>query len=146
MTDVVMSIKPVHLKRIVTGVKNYEFRKYIPKKGVNRLWIYTSSPECRLEYMAVIDKIVTYPDKITEEGLGNAEFNNGGKKAIHAYHISKLYKLKEPLTLDELKKEYSFTAPQSFMYLESNEKLKKYLEMVELDDWCKHHTSEEDED
>lgn len=41
MTDVVMSIKPLHLKRIVAGVKNYEFRKYIPTKGVDRLWIYT---------------------------------------------------------------------------------------------------------
>lgn len=134
MTDVVMSIKPVHLNRIVTGVKNYEFRKYIPKKGVDRLWIYTSSPVCKLEYMAVIDNIVTYPDKITEEGFGNTEFNSGEKEAIHAYHISKLYKLKESLRLDELKKEYSFTAPQSFMYLESNEKLKKCLENIELEE------------
>lgn len=134
MTDVVMSIKPVHLNRIVTGVKNYEFRKYIPKKGVDRLWIYTSSPECRLEYMAVIDKVVTYPDKITEEGFENTEFNDGQKEAIHAYHIIKLYKLKEPLTLEKLKKEYNFTAPQSFMYLESNEKLKKRLENIELEE------------
>lgn len=131
--DVVMSIKPIHLKRIVQGVKNYEFRKYIPQKGVERLWIYTSSPVRKLEYMAVIDKIVTYPDKITEEGFGNTEFNNGEKEAIHAYHIGELYKLKDGLTLDKLKKEYNFTAPQSFVYLASNEKLKKELENVELE-------------
>lgn len=134
MTDVVMSIKPVHLKRIVAGVKNYEFRKYIPTKGVDRLWIYTSSPVCKLEYVAVIDRIVSYPDKITEVGFGNVEFNNGEKWAIHAYHIGELYKLKEPLTLAKLKEEYHFTAPQSFMYLESNEKLKRRLENIELEE------------
>lgn len=133
MTDVVMSIKPVHLKRIVAGVKNYEFRKYIPTKGVDRLWIYTSSPVCKLEYLAVIDRIVSYPDKITEEGIGNAEFNNGEKEAIHAYHIGELYKLKAPLTLAKLKEDYHFTAPQSFIYLGSNEKLNECLQSAEME-------------
>ena len=55
MIDVVLSIKPKFVNLIKDGHKNYEFRKYSPKKGVDRIWIYTSSPICSLEYVAEID-------------------------------------------------------------------------------------------
>lgn len=128
-----MSIKPVHVKRIKSGVKNYEFRKYVPSRGVDRLWVYTSSPVCALEYVVDIDKIVEYPDKISEEGYGNVEFNVGEKEAPYAYHIKSLYRLKKPIHLGELREKFKFTAPQSFFYLDSNVKLKKYLESVEVE-------------
>lgn len=130
MTDVVISIKPVHVERIKSGVKNHEFRKYVPSRGVDRLWIYTSSPVCALEYVADIDKIVEYPDKIAEDGYGNIEFNMGEKEAPYAYHIRSLYRLKKPIHLGELREKFKFTAPQSFFYLDSNIKLKEYLESV----------------
>lgn len=133
MTDVVMSIKPVHVEKIKSGVKNHEFRKYVPSRGVDRLWIYTSSPVCALEYVADIDKIVAYPDKIAEDGYGNVEFNMGQKEVPYAYHIKSLYRLKKPIHLGELREKYKFTAPQSFFYLDSNVKLKKYLESVEVE-------------
>lgn len=133
MTDVVMSIKPVHVARIKSGVKNHEFRKYVPSRGVDRLWVYTSSPVCALEYVVDIDKIVAYPDKIVEEGYGNTEFNMGEKEAPYAYHIKSLYRLKKPIHLDELREKYKFNAPQSFFYLDSNIKLKEYLESVEVE-------------
>ena len=133
MTDVVMSIKPVHVERIKIGVKNHEFRKYVPSRGVDRLWIYTSSPVCALEYVADIDKIVAYPDKIAEDGYGNVEFNMGQKEASYAYHIKSLYRLKNPIHLCKLREKYKFTAPQSFFYLDSNVKLKECLESVEVE-------------
>lgn len=128
-----MSIKPVHMERIKSGVKNHEFRKYVPSRGVDRLWIYTSSAVCALEYVADIDKIVAYPDKIAEDGYGNMEFNMGEKEATYAYHIKSLYRLKKPIHLGELREKFKFTAPQSFFYLDSNVKLKKYLESVEVE-------------
>ena len=133
MTNVVMSIKPVHMERIKSGVKNHEFRKYVPSRGVDRLWIYTSSAVCALEYVADIDKIVAYPDKIAEDGYGNMEFHMGEKEATYAYHIKSLYRLKKPIHLGELREKFKFTAPQSFFYLDSNVKLKKYLESVEVE-------------
>ena len=102
MIDVVISIKPKFVDLIKDGHKNYEFRKYIPKKGVDKLWIYTSSPICTLEYVAVIDNIVTYPKHIIEEGIGNDDFNNGLKQSKHAYHIKHLYRLKTPLKLERI--------------------------------------------
>ena len=80
MIDVVVSIYPKFTNLIKTGEKNYEFRKYVPKRGVDRLWIYSSSPECSLEYMAEIDKIVEFPQKIAEKGIGNDDFNNRFKE------------------------------------------------------------------
>lgn len=133
MIDVVMSIKPKFVDLIKEGLKNYEFRKYIPKKGVNRLWIYTSSPICRLEYVVDIDNIITYPEHIKEKGIGNDEFNRGLKQSKHAYHIKNLYRLKAPLKLERLKSEFCFTAPQSYFYLENNQKLSEFILTQELE-------------
>lgn len=133
MIDVVISIKPKFVDLIKDGHKNYEFRKYIPKKGVDKLWIYTSSPICTLEYVAVIDNIVTYPKHIIEEGIGNDDFNNGLKQSKHAYHIKHLYSLKTPLKLERLRKEFGFTAPQSYFYLENNQKLSEFVRRQELE-------------
>ena len=133
MIDVVISIKPKFVDLIKDGQKNYEFRNYIPKKGVDRLWIYTSSPICTLEYVAEIDNIVTYPKHIIEEGIGNDDFNNGLKQSKHAYHIKHLYRLKTPLKLERLRKEFGFTAPQSYFYLENNQKLSEFVLMRELE-------------
>lgn len=133
MIDVVASIKPTFSQLIVDREKNYEFRKYIPKRGIDRLWIYSSSPVCTLEYVAEIDNIIIYPECILEKGFGNEDFNNGLKKSKYAYHINHLYRLRNPLKLKELKEKFDFTAPQSYFYLDSNEKLSKYLLSQQLE-------------
>lgn len=133
MTDIVVSIYPKFTNLIKTGEKNYEFRKYVPKRGVNRLWIYSSSPACSLEYVAEIDKIVEFPEKIAEKGIGNDDFNNGLKKSKFAYHIKHLYRLASPLSLERLRSEFGFSAPQSYFYLDSNDELKDYLQSQNLE-------------
>lgn len=133
MIDVVISIKPKFVDLIKNGQKNYEFRKYIPKKGVNRLWIYTSSPIRSLEYVAEIDNIVTYPEHIIEEGFGNEDFNNGLKQSKYAYHIKHLYHFKKPLKLEQLRFEFGFTAPQSYFYLKNNQKLSEFVLTQDLE-------------
>lgn len=127
MTDIVVSIYPKFTNLIITGEKNYEFRKYIPKRGVDRLWIYSSSPIRSLEYMAEIDKIVEFPQKIVEKGIGNDDFNNGLKKSKYAYHIKHLYRLSTSLSLERLRNEFEFSAPQSYFYLDSNDELMRFL-------------------
>lgn len=133
MIDILISIKPKFTSLIKEKKKNYEFRNYIPKKGVDRLWIYTSSPICSLEYVADIDNIVTYPKHILEEGVGNDEFNKGFVQSKYAYHIKHLYRLKIPLKLDKMRTEFGFTAPQSYSYLANNPKLSEFVLMQELE-------------
>ena len=98
-----ISIKPEFTKRIEIGEKNYEFRKYIPKERFDKLYVYETVPTCSLKYILTIDKIVEYPNKISEKGYGNDDFNNGLKKSKFAYHILKVEKLDNPISLKELK-------------------------------------------
>lgn len=40
---------------------------------------------------------------------------------------SLFYKIKEPITLKDLKSKFGFSAPQSFVYLDKYKELKNYL-------------------
>ena len=115
-SGIFISIKPNFTKIIETGEKNYEFRKYVPKRDINKLYVYESFPTCCLKYILFIDRIIEYPTIIEESGIGNDEFNEGLKKSKYAYHIKKVYKLINPIALVDLKRNYNFTAPQSYAY------------------------------
>ncbi len=123
-----ISIKPEFTKRIELGEKNYEFRKYIPKEKIDKLYVYETVPTCSLKYILTIDKIIEYPNKIIEVGYGNDDFNNGLKKSKYAYHISKVEKLDKSINLKELKNDYSFAPPQSYAYDSRYPKLTNYIE------------------
>ena len=116
MKGIYISIKPVHLKRIVTGKKDYEFRNYYPKEHIDVLYVYESSPTCELRYVIELGEIVKYPNKITKEGYGNEDFNKGLKNSKYAYEIKHLYELERFISLKELKKKYGFNPPQSYAY------------------------------
>ena len=111
-----ISIKPKFIKKIEKGEKNYEFRKYIPKEEFDKLYVYETVPTCSLKYILTIDKIIEYPNKIDEKGYGNDDFNNGLKKSKFAYHILRVEKLDNPISLNCLKKNFGYTAPQSYAY------------------------------
>ena len=36
--DIIITIKKDHSENILKGKKTYEFRKYIPKTGIKRIW------------------------------------------------------------------------------------------------------------
>ena len=46
--DVLISIKPKYVKKIISKEKKYEFRKNIFKKNVDTIIIYTTSPEKKI--------------------------------------------------------------------------------------------------
>lgn len=116
MKGIYISIKPVHLNRIVTGKKNYEFRNYYPKEHIDVLYVYESSTTCKLKYIIELGEIIKYPNKITKEGYGNEDFNKGLKNSKYAYEIKHLYELERFIPLKELKEKYGFNPPQSYAY------------------------------
>ena len=118
-----LSIKPKFTKKIETGEKNYEFRKYIPKDEIDTLFVYETSPTCKLKYIIELGKIVQYPNKIRECGYGNIDFNAGLKKSKYAYEIKHVDLLEKPICLKELKEIYGFAPPQSYAYDSRYEKL-----------------------
>ena len=42
--DIIITIKKDHSKNILKRKKTYEFRKYIPKTKLTRVWVYTGMP------------------------------------------------------------------------------------------------------
>ena len=46
--DVLISIRPEYVARIINGEKKYEFRKRIFKQHVRRIFIYSSAPQKRI--------------------------------------------------------------------------------------------------
>jgi predicted transcriptional regulator len=125
-----ISINPESMNKIIKGIKNNEFRNYIPKSGFTLLYVYETAPTGKLKYVIEIGEIVSYPDKIEEEGDGNTDFNNG-KKTKYAYSISKVEELVNPISLRELKEKFGFLPPQAFSYGKRYPNLTAYIEITE---------------
>ena len=88
-----------------------------------------SSPDQTLRYIATISHGKSPGEIEVEDGMGNADFNAGLKKAAYAYGIKELYQLKEPLALTEMQARYGVTFPQRFSYVSA-----KMIEKIVLED------------
>ena len=111
-----ISIKPKYTKKIETGEKTYEFRRYYPKQKINTLYVYETVPTCALKYIIEIGKVIKYPNKLTKKGYGNQDFNEGINNPKYAYEIKHVYLLKTPISLKELRETYNFMPPQAYAY------------------------------
>lgn len=127
MTELICSLKPVYANLLLSKQKNHEFRSVKPKNLPKKIWLYVSSPESKLMYLADVGEIIEYPNKIQDPGDGNQEFNNSENIRDFAYPIVHFYKIKEPITLKDLKSKFGFSAPQSFAYLNKYDELQNYL-------------------
>ena len=77
MTSAVfMSIKKIHMKRILNKIKNHEFRTKKPKKEFDYIIVYVPTPIKELKYILKVKQPVASPNKISIDGYGNKEFNN----------------------------------------------------------------------
>ena len=121
-----VSINPEATSKIVQGIKNHEFRNYIPKKSFKFLYVYVTAPQSKLKYVMEIGDIVKYPEKLDKDGDGNLDFNIG-KKSKYAYPIIKVYELAYPISLEELKNKFDFVPPQAFAYSETFSELTEHV-------------------
>lgn len=129
MNAVFMSIKEIHINRIISKIKNHEFRSKIPKKDFDYIIVYVPTPVKELKYVLKVKKPIESPNKILIEGYGNKDFNEN-KKSKYAYPIENAYEINKPLKLDILKQKFNFTAPQSFAYGEKYQELLDYINKV----------------
>ena len=103
--DILMSIKPDHMRNIVSRLKTHEYRKYLLPGSVQRIWFYTTAPDQEVRHVATIGP-GKQPGEVPEDGgLGNDDFNAGLKQSKYGYPILNLYELKPPLSLATLKEE-----------------------------------------
>ena len=71
--DAILSIKPRFVKEIVAGRKTYEFRKKGFKEHVGKVYVYASSPVCRIVGEFTLGNILEgRPDKIWSQTSNHA--------------------------------------------------------------------------
>ncbi len=127
--SVFMSIKEIHINRILKRVKNHEFRTKKPKKDFEYIIVYVPTPLKELKYVLKVKPPEVSPNEIDTDGFGNREFNNTIIEK-YAYPIEGMYEINRTVKLDELRQKYNFTAPQSFAYGEKYSDLLKYIDKV----------------
>ncbi|KAI0403974.1 hypothetical protein F4802DRAFT_598591 [Xylaria palmicola] len=124
MSDVLLSIKSVHLANIISQKKNHEYRKYRLRDGVERLWLYETADgggKSSITHVAAIpDDVRHTPGSVPTEpfGIGNEDFNAGLKVSKYGYPILHLYELVKPVTLAEMKSKWAMGgAPMGWRYV-----------------------------
>lgn len=130
---IILSLQPKPYNNILNGTKKYEYRRKFLKESVNA-FIYVSSPikEIRgyLDFgQPIIDKVERIGEIAEQEKIGGA---NGIKRYMDgletgfAIPILSIREIK-PLSLEELRDKFDFTAPQSYINIDSIPKLKEVL-------------------
>lgn len=120
--NVLLSIKPKYANAILAREKLVEFRKLIFKQEIERVYIYSSSPEQRIiGYFTIEDIVSDTPKKLwkmfNEVGsINETDFfeyfaNKDIGYSIKIKDVSRFKKSKDPKEIFK-----NFVAPQSYMY------------------------------
>lgn len=120
--DLLISIKPNFIEKIISHEKKYEFRKRIFRKNVDKIFIYSSSPEKKIiGYFTAGEIVKDNPENLWDNfshvsGISKEAFFDyfEGKKEGFAIEIKELTVFPIPINADELE---NFRAPQSFCYI-----------------------------
>lgn len=133
-----LSIKPKYAEQILTGIKTVELRKQIPKLEPGSLvFLYASSPKKALVGAFLLEHVeIEKPgdlwSKVEKKSCLDfkyyREYYFTSDKAVGLY-IGTLWKIKNPVKLDDIRKDWpTFSPPQSFRYVEwSKDKKSKML-------------------
>ncbi len=128
LTDAILSIKPVYAEAILDGVKTVEFRKKVFKKNVERIYIYSSSPtKMIVGYFTFSDIVEDTPENLWKTfykvgGIEKADFFDYYKEAEKGFGIVVKEVVKFENEIDPIEFIENFTAPQSYIYLERDER------------------------
>lgn len=122
--NAILSIKPQFVDEIVAGRKRYEFRKKGFKQHVNKIYVYASSPVCRIIGEFVLGNVLEgKPDEIWSRtrllsGISQEYFKEyyGDRDIAFALEIKAFKSYKEPI--NPYVALHNFTAPQSFCYVD----------------------------
>ncbi|KAI1454457.1 hypothetical protein F4805DRAFT_439620 [Annulohypoxylon moriforme] len=117
-SDIMVSLHPEPLARILDQTKDHEFRVWKIPPTVSRIWIYSTRPFSELKYMCLLSDPKIPGEIENEKGIGNAEFNQGKQTAKFAYEIKQVYELNNPVSLEEMKKKgWVSAAPQKYIWV-----------------------------
>lgn len=130
--NILLSIKPEFVNKILSHEKLYEFRKSIFKQDVERIYIYSTYPIKKIVgYFEVTDIICKSPKELWElfsdvSGICENDFFRyySNSEEGFAIKIDNLVIFDEFIDMNSID---DFRAPQSFCYVENNDCLKELL-------------------
>ena len=132
MSEIILSINPEYVDKIITGKKRFEYRTKIPKKEVDKIIIYCTFPTMKILAEADIKKILALPPKELWErtkkrsGISEEKYFEyfKGRDIAYAFALGKINKFAQPKELSDFG---CMNPPQSFVYVN-----KKTLRRIEL--------------
>ncbi len=122
MSKILLSIHSEYANLILVGDKKYEYRKRLPQKHVDKIIIYSTSPEKKVigevEVTAIlsIEKTNLWEKTKNYAGISKEKYMKyfSNYNIANAYVLGNVIKFDPPKTLAD----YGLkTAPQSFIYL-----------------------------
>lgn len=124
MVDIILSIKPKYVKKILDGEKKIEFRKQIPKQRIKWVYIYASSPNKLIVARFKINGLINGSPQelwIKFSDVGGVEEDEffaycGKKEMIHGMEIGEIERFKKPI--DPYQKYCNFKPPQNYAYVQ----------------------------
>ena len=127
MSTILMPIKPEYVNKIFSGEKKFEYRKRVCKKNIDKIIVYSSSPVQKVVGELIIRNVLC--DK--KDIIWNKTKMYGGidKDKYDKYYensnIAVAYEIEKAILYDipkELKDYKVNTAPQSYIYIEREQK------------------------
>lgn len=122
MCKILISINPIHVEKIIAGIKKYEYRTKVAKKDIDAIIIYCTYPTKKVLAEVKIKSILSdTPDKLWERtksfsGISKEFFDSYFKdrKIAYAYELGEIIKYNKPKELIDFG---CVAAPQSYMYI-----------------------------
>ena len=120
--NVLLSIKPKYANAILAGEKLVEFRKLVFKREIERVYIYSSSPEQRIiGYFTIEDIISDTPVELWKQfskvgSIAKEDFFEyfANKEVGYSIEIKSVNRFRKSKNPKEIFK--NFVPPQSYMY------------------------------
>ena len=130
--NLLISIKPEFVKKILAYEKLYEFRKSIFKEDVDKIFIYSTYPVKKIVgYFEVGEIICETPHELWNSfsevsGISKKDFFKyyANSNEGFAIKIDNLHIFEEYIDMSQYD---DFRAPQSFCYVENNKCLRELL-------------------
>lgn len=137
--NVLISIKPKYVDQITNGFKKIEYRKIIFKNStINKIYVYSSFPVKKIiGYFIYEGFICDSPEllwSLTKKNSGITKeiffdyFKN--KSKAYGIFINSFHKFID--SIDPYVVDRKFKAPQSFMYIEEDNLIENYCNMVQI--------------
>jgi predicted transcriptional regulator len=123
--NILMSIKPEYVDMIFHGNKKYEFRKHGFKRPVEKVFVYSTKPICKIVGFFTFNQISRgTPAEIWEScsefaGISGIDFFEYFKNRNIAYaiKIEGVFELSSPISPYDMVE--AFKPPRTFMYIDS---------------------------